>query len=167
MERVGDQAPRAFILQQDGTLQVVYPERLFGFWPTGGAWSDEEPRLGPAVDVCAHPTAMNLRNSNSSLAVACRGDRAVHGVSFDGETANVSEGLRDTLLDDPVAVTFDDRSPMWTIADFHGRRVVSYQMGDIQFSCSSVPLQTPGAPQRGGSMAVEGTPWLLSSANVN
>jgi hypothetical protein len=167
MERVGDQAPRAFILQQDGSLQVVYPERLFGFWPTGGAWSDEEPRLGPTVDVCEHPTSMNLRNSNSGVAVACRGDRAVHGVSFDGETASVSDALRDTLLDDPVAIAFDDRSPLWTVADFHGRRVVNYQMGDIAFSCSSVPLQTPGVPQRGGSMDVEGTPWLLSSANVN
>jgi hypothetical protein len=166
MERDGEQAPRAFVLTGDGTVQVIRVERLMSFWPTREA-STAAPSLGPVVDVCDHPTAMTLENSNDELVLACRGDRVVQTIAIDDAGGTVAGEISDAMLDDPVAVETNDRGPILTVADFHGRQVVNYMTGDVAFSCASVTLEEAGVAQRGGAMAVEGTPFLLSGANVN
>jgi hypothetical protein len=166
-ERAGDSGPmRAFVLQQDGTLQTIEVERLFSPSPRA-APPTAEPHLGVAVDVCDHPTSLAMRNSNRWLWVACRGDRALQSVTFDATGGMVSTEIRDALLEDPVAIDTNDRGPIITVADFLGRQVVNYQYDAVTFSCASVPLETSGVVQRGGAMSIDGTPWLLSGANVN
>lgn len=160
--------PRAFVLQADGHVQVIYPERLFHPLPSTSAMATTaEPRLGPAVDVCDHPTTITLANSHSSFVLTCRGDRRIEGYALAGEVATNTLAIEDALLDDPVATELNDRGPVLTVADFAGRQVVNYVLGDIAFSCASVPLATPGVVQCGGRMPIEGTPFLLSGANVN
>jgi hypothetical protein len=165
-QRGGGGPPRAFVLGGDGTLHTILVERLFSTSPRTAA-PTADPHFGPSVDVCDHPTSMTLHNANDSVWLACRGDRTVQGVSFGETSGSVTGEIRDALLDDPVAVDTNDRGPILTVADFGGRAVVNYQLGEVSFSCADVPLSSPPMVQRGGALAIAGTPWLLSGANVN
>lgn len=158
--------PRAFVLSAAGTVEVVNVGGLMHFWPSSSASaSTAAPAMGPSIDVCDHPTAMSLHNSNDSFLLACRGDRALQSVSIEGESGAVTREITDALLDDPVAIESNDRGPVWTVADFSGRRVVNYVLGDVVFSCATVSLG--GEALRGGDMSIEGTPFLISGVNVN
>ena len=165
-ERVAGSSPRAYVLQQDGTIQSIVVERLFSVSPRSSA-PTADPHLGPSLDVCHHPTSLTLHNSNRDLWVACRGDRTLQSVSFDETSARVTGEIRDARLQDPVAIDTNDRGPILTVADFGGRAIVNYQLADAAFSCARAPLQMAGVVQRGGQMSIDGTPWLLSGANVN
>ncbi len=96
-----------------------------------------------------------------------RGDREIQAIDWSETGGSITLRIRDALLDDPVALDTNDRGPIITVADFFGRRLVSYQLADVGFSCAGVPLESSGVVQRGGSMPIDGTPWLLSGANVN
>lgn len=166
--------PRAYVVSDEGRVHMIAPNRLAQPRPIAGTSGPAtgEPRIEASFAVCAHPTKLDARTSNDTLWLVCRGDRALQQLSIDGTGGRVTRTLSDRAMGDPVAIEINDRGPILTVADFNGRSVINYQTDAITgFGCadSSAPVTPTGALsiQRGGVMAVQGTPFAISGANVN
>jgi hypothetical protein len=63
------------------------------------------------------------------------------------------------------------RGPILTVADFSGKKILSFRIGDIVDARNNVTYH-PGANgtdkfEFAGELAVPGKPFLVGSANVN
>ncbi len=108
---------------------------------------------------------------NNTIHVALRGEqKVVTVVSFGGKGA-VYRQIRDLRMDDPVALSVAERGNILTVADFRGRKLISYRIGvlndlrnKVTYGCG--PNGTDGF-ECGGVLNVPGYPFLVGSANVN
>jgi hypothetical protein len=167
------------------------------------AESSADPALLAQVVVCAHPTSMQMsRGGGVSLdpllfggaatdpvvpaeadndipLIVCRGDRKLQAVAAtgpDGDRSAILWELTDQQMSDPVAVDQSERGPVLTLADFDGKKLIGYQIGDLVgqgCGANDYPVH-PGAPvagqlpaNRGGTQALPGRPFAITATNVN
>jgi hypothetical protein len=179
---------KAYVATEDGTIRIIDTSSLMArsSWHQRGALGDMGSfKVGhnPVSMTFARRADKNLplipSNSNSGFAdcfnavfwVACRGDRSVQAVhTFQGQGA-VHMVIRDARMGDPVAVSTAVRGPIVTVADFAGRKILSFRIGPIVDVRNKV---TYGAGMSGndefefaGELALKGRPFLVGSANTN
>jgi len=174
----GREKARAFIATVEGKLLI---------YAVGGL-ADETP-ASPAeigcvgiVPVGRNPCSIAGVKADwevrpAELIVACRGDREICFVALDGAmgAGKVTKRLKDSRLLDPVHLENTETAfvvtPMVTVCDFRGRKVVNYRYGPI------LPNIGPKIPigmgpdgkaefECGGWMDFPGFPFRVSSVNV-
>jgi len=114
---------------------------------------------------------------NDHAVVASRGDRSIAWVSVIDDTVEVTRRLRDTRLADPVRVDANDRGPVVTVADFHGRQLVTFRTGRTEANGGKPPADYGcgengsdgecAAFECGGVLPLPGTPYFVGTTNVN
>jgi hypothetical protein len=179
---------KAYVASEDGTINIIDTSPLMArsSWHTRGTlgiMGSFQVGHNPVSMTFARRAVKNLplipANSNSGFAdcfnavfwVACRGDRSVQAVhTFQGRGA-VHMVIRDSRMGDPVAVSTAERGPILTVADFAGKKILSFRIGPIVDVRNQV---TYGAGPDGtdefefaGELALAGRPFLVGSANVN
>jgi hypothetical protein len=108
---------------------------------------------------------------NNLIYFAVRGDRkVVAAVTFNGNGA-VYRTMKDKRLHDPVAVSTAVRGPIVSVADFRGKKIVSFRVGKIT-DLRNNKVYGAGADGKApfeyaGDRTVAGYPFLLNSTNVN
>jgi hypothetical protein len=179
---------KAYVATENGTIHIIDTSALMArsSWHTRGALAE----IG-SFKVGANPVSMFFARradqglplipvkSNSGYAdcfnavfwVACRGDRSIQAVhTYRGQGA-VHMVIRDQRMGDPVAVSTAVRGPIVTVADFAGKKILSFRIGPIVDVRNKV---TYGAGATGtdkfefaGELALPGRPFMVGSANVN
>jgi hypothetical protein len=108
---------------------------------------------------------------NNMVYVACRGDREVDGVVTWAGTGQVFRRIRDARLSDPVGLGIASRANILTVADFLGRKIVSFRIGTINDTRNNrvYPVGGDGSVpyEYAGELAVPGYPFAVNSTNVN
>jgi len=108
---------------------------------------------------------------NNMLYVVCRGDREVDAVVTWHGSGAVYRRLRDSRLNDPVAIGVASRGNIVTVADFGGRKLVNFRVGAIIDSRNG-RTYAPGGDgtynyEYAGDLSLPGAPFLVNSTNVN
>jgi hypothetical protein len=168
---------KAWIADLSGTIHL---------WDISAFASDERP-VPPAsivelatVEAGENITSMSLvagNRYNDHAVVASRGDRSIAWVSVGETSAEVTRRLRDTRLGDPVRVDANDRGPVVTIADFHGKQLVTFRTGRTEANGGKPPADY-GCGENGsdvdcvdyecgGVLPIAGTPYFVGTTNVN
>lgn len=167
--------------------------------------SGAEPAKMGQIDVCPHATALSwsgkgnnfpsqvsasalggavadpairVEGRNDLPTIVCRGDRKIQQFVVTGDT-EIRSGLvwelTDQAMGDPVAMDYSERGPVMSVADFDGKKLINYQMGNIVgqgCATNNYPVQSD-APEgqlrvnRGGSLALPGSPHAFNSTNIN
>jgi hypothetical protein len=114
---------------------------------------------------------------NNDAVVASRGDRSVAWVHVGEQAGEVARRLTDTRMQDPVRVDANDRGPVVTIADFHGKQLVTFRIGRTEdnggkppanYGCGGGGSDTEcTAFELGGVFPVPGMPYFVGTTNVN
>lgn len=107
---------------------------------------------------------------NATFYVACRGDREVDAVVTWGGEGTVFRRIRDKRMGDPVAVSVAIRGYILTVADFEGKKILSFRIGGMtdRFGTYYGAGEDGKAEfELGGEMPVPGKPFLVGSSNVN
>jgi hypothetical protein len=107
---------------------------------------------------------------NNLFYVACRGERSVDTVvTWHGQGA-MYRRIKDSRMGDPVAVSTAVRGNILTVADFRGKKILSFRIGTLKDLRNNVSYP-PGDPNYGyefaGELPLEGSPFLITSANLN
>ena len=108
---------------------------------------------------------------NNLFYIAVRGDRkVVAAVTFNGQGA-VYRTIKDSRMGDPVAVSTAVRGPIVSVADFRGRKILSFRVGPIN-DYRHNKIYGAGADgtapfELAGELPFAGYPFLLNSTNVN
>ena len=108
---------------------------------------------------------------NNIFYIAVRGDRkVVAAVTFEGKGA-VYRTIKDKRMGDPVAVSTAIRGPMVSVADFRGKKMISFRVGTIK-DARNKKVYGCGADGKApfefaGEVPFAGYPFLLNSTNVN
>jgi hypothetical protein len=188
--RWSDQPFKAYVASEDGTIRVFDTSSFMARfeWEKRGEFKE----IG-AFNVGRNPVSMIFNRHgdvpesaqikkpangkvyvpdplNDALYIACRGDREVVGLfTYNGE-ATIYRRIRDSRMGDPVAVSLAMRGNVLSVADFRGRKVLSFRIGRIVDRHGA----TYGAGADGnadfefaGELPVAGTPFLINSTNVN
>ncbi|WP_434418349.1 hypothetical protein [Nannocystis pusilla] len=198
---------KAYAAGDDGVLHVFTPGRLMASWfEVGkGEQATGEPAPLATGQICQHPTALvmhrglegdrssflaivpeevegetqEVRGLNDGVIVVCRGERALQHVVAWKDEVEVYEEIRDGRMNDPVAVWYSDRADVRTVADFTGRKLLSYRFGRVKIEdwkeggCGPQGAEYgPGEDGMGdhefaGELAIAGSPFQVSVANVN
>jgi hypothetical protein len=107
---------------------------------------------------------------NNAFYVACRGDREVDGVStFEGQ-GQVFRRIKDSRMGDPVAVSISYRGPIISVADFSGKKILSFRVGTIKDRHDRVyPCGADGKAkfEFAGELSFPGNPFAINTSNVN
>jgi hypothetical protein len=107
---------------------------------------------------------------NNTFYVACRGDREVVGAVTWGGKGTVFRRIRDKRMGDPVAVGVGSRGYILTVADYNGKKIMSFRIGTIVDRYHQVyPAGEDGKAEFDfcGELSVAGHPFAISSVNVN
>lgn len=108
---------------------------------------------------------------NNLLYVACRGDREIDGVVTWQGQGQVYRRIRDERMQDPVAVSVAVRGNIVSVADFGGRKIVSFRIGTLKDARNnrSYPPGGDGTYDHefAGELSLPGAPFLVNSTNVN
>jgi hypothetical protein len=180
---------KAYVASRDGTIRILDTSSIMKrfSWERLGTM-----RVAGSFNVGRNPTSMcftrrgdsNLplipRNTDGSQTtdplnnlfyIAVRGDRkVVAAVTFDGSGA-VYRTIKDKRMSDPVTVSTAVRGPIVSVADFRGRKMISFRVGAINdyrhnkvYGCGADGT----APfEFAGELPFGGYPFLLNSTNVN
>jgi hypothetical protein len=181
---------KAYVAARDGTVQIIETSSIM----QRNTWE----RRGPlavigSFNVGRNPTSMCFaRRCDSNLPllplastgkqygpdplnnlfyIAVRGERkVVAAVTYNGAGA-VYRTIQDTRMGDPVAVSTAVRGPVVSVADFRGRKMLSYRVGpivDLRHNKTYGAGADGTAPfECGGELPFAGYPFLLNSTNVN
>ena len=179
---------KGYVATQDGTVHIIDTSPIMwrSSWETKGTLGEMGSFKVGRNPVClcfARRAEQNLplipATSNSGIAdcfnsvfwVACRGERAVMACHTYQGKGEVHRTIRDERMADPVAVSTAVRGPILTVADFNGKKILSFRVEAIKDARNNV---TYGCGPTGkdqfefaGDLAVEGRPFLVGSANVN
>jgi hypothetical protein len=181
---------KAYVATRDGTLHIIdaSPLMVRNSWEVRGKLQE----IG-TVAVGRNPVALIfarygetglplIPNDNSGkprapdplnnlVYVACRGDREVDGVVTWAGTGQVFRRIRDARLSDPVGLGIASRANILTVADFLGRKLVSFRIGTINDTRNNrvYPVGGDGSVpyEYAGELALPGYPFLVNSTNVN
>jgi hypothetical protein len=182
---------KAYVAAEDGTISIIDTSPLMkrasweklGHLRIAGSFNvGRNPvsmcfaRRGEPMDLPLLPYASNGRQYNADplnnlFYVAVRGDRkVVAAVTFGGE-GEVYRTIQDKRMGDPVAVSSAVRGPIISVADFRGKKILSFRIGKITDSRNG---QTYGCGADGtapfeftGELPFYGYPFLINSTNVN
>lgn len=111
----------------------------------------------------------------TDVVMVSRGDREVQFVTYKSGAGVLERRIADARMNDPISVYDSTRSKyIVTVADYTGRRVLSYRYGPFEFkgyNGSSPPIG-PGPDGKsafdfGGSWATAGRPFAVTATNVN
>lgn len=181
---------KAYIACRDGTVHIVDTSPLMArnSWEVRGKLQE----IG-TVQVGRNPVALTftrygaaglplLPNDNSGTQrapdplnnlfyAACRGDRSVDAVVTWQGTGQVYRRIRDQRLGDPVGLGVASRANILSVADFHGRKIVSFRIGTINDARNNkiYPVGGDGSVpyEFAGELPLSGHPFLVNSTNVN
>jgi hypothetical protein len=107
---------------------------------------------------------------NNLFYVACRGDRSVEAVVTWGGEGAVYRRIRDTRMGDPVAVSTAVRGNIVTVADYLGKKILSFRVGtliDARNDKTYAPLEAAYDYEFSGELPLAGSPFMVNSANLN
>ncbi len=188
LSRWSDDHYKAFVATEDGTVHILDTSSIMwrsswetraplgaigsfkvGRNPTGMCFARRAPK-GLAV-VPSTSNSGNIDPYNSAFWVACRGDREVVACATYLGNGSVYQTIRDQRMADPVAVSSAVRGPVITVADFGGKKLLSFRIGAINDTRNH---KVYGAGPTGtdpfelaGMLPVPGRPFLVGSGNVN
>lgn len=169
----GGKSARALIASEDGTV---------GLYAVGGL-ATEEPAVADQiarvseVRVGRNPTCLAYQKYSSATFIACsRGDRELAWIKHTDKDAQVIRRLRDARMIDPVHVEVSDthgiETPLLTVADFKGRKIINYRYGIVTFATQGGAKFGMGPDGKdefecGGILEFPGSPLCISAGNVN
>lgn len=183
IDRWSEDHYKAYIASEDGTIRILDTSSLMARYK----WEKSEKlkEIG-TVKVGRNPVSMvftrfgarglpllpkgNSDPLNNTFYVACRGDREVVGVVTWNGKGEVFRRIRDSRMGDPVALNVASRGNILTVADYYGKKILSFRIGAIV----DRHKRFYGAGEDGkapfefcGEMPVAGHPFIVSSINVN
>ncbi|MGJ7512251.1 hypothetical protein [Variovorax sp. GT1P44] len=187
---VSGNAQRAWIATQDGTLHIY---SLGGYAPGGAVAlpaASAIAEVGTVGGIGRNPTSLatskgepgaSIESINQQVIVASRGDRKISWVRFagDGNSGSIVRTFQDQRLKDPVAVedsdNFANAGYVLSVADYADKSIKNFRYGPVTFSeggaCpkpNGCPVTSTGGVQveYGGSLALPGKPFQITTANV-
>jgi hypothetical protein len=180
---------KAYVATRDGTVHILDASSLMvrNSWETRG----ELKELG-SFKVGRNPVSMVFARHgegglplipntdsgtqrspdpcNNMFYVACRGERSVDAVVTWQGQGQVYRRIRDSRMGDPVAVSVAVRGNILSVADFAGKKLMSFRIGTIR-DVRNDKVYAPGDPnyayEFAGEMPLLGSPFLMNSANLN
>lgn len=180
---------KGYVASRDGTITVIDTSSLMkrSSWETLGAL-----RVAGSFQVGANPVSMCFTRRgegtlpllpyasgvqskpdplNNIFYVAVRGERKVVAVVTYGGAGAVYRTIKDSRMDDPVAVSTAVRGPILSVTDFRGKKMHSFRVGEINDLRNKV-IYYPGTNgtdefEYTGSIPFAGNPFLVNSTNVN
>jgi hypothetical protein len=180
---------KGYIASRDGTITIVDTSSLMkrNSWERLGAL-----RITGSFNVGRNPVSMCFTRRgegdlpllpyvngvqsrpdplNNIFYVAVRGDRKVVAAVTYGGTGAVYRTIKDSRMGDPVAVSTAIRGPIVSVADFRGKKVLSFRVGEINDLRNKI-VYKPGPTgadefEFAGEIPFAGSPFLLNSTNVN
>jgi hypothetical protein len=184
IDRWSTDRQKAYIARQDGTIHIVDTSSLLARfeWEKIGALTE----IG-TVKVGRNPVSMafarftegglphvpagqNPDPLNNQFYVACRGDREINAVvTYEGQ-GSVYRRISDSRLSDPVAVSVAMRGNIVTVADFAGKKILSFRIGGIMdrynrwYGCGA---DGKAAFEFTGELSFKGNPIAVNSTNLN
>ncbi len=181
---------KAYVASQDGTIRIIDTTPLMNRFPWEKLGSL---RVVGSFNVGRNPVSMAFtRRSDSNLPllpvnaageqarpdplnnlfyVAVRGDRKlVAAVTYQGQ-GEVYRTITDKRMEDPVAVSTAIRGPIVSVADFAGKKMISFRVGTIHDKRNNV-IYRPGENgedgfEYAGDVPMPGHPFLINTTNVN
>ncbi len=169
----GGAKARAFIASEDGKVGIYTVGGLATTAPTS---PEEIARVGE-VQVGRNPTCLAYqKGAADTILAASRGDREIVWIRHSEKDAQVIRRLRDARLLDPVFVEVSDthgiETPLLTVADFKGRKIINYRYGQLVFATQGGAKFGMGpdgkdAFECGGILELPGSPFCISATNVN
>ncbi len=169
----GNPNSAVFLASMDGTVNV---------YNVGGLATDEPADSGAiaiagSVKVGRNPTCLLYDKYNlASVIAVSRGDRELDWVTWKGDKGEVTKRLRDARLSDPVFAEASDthgiETPLLTVADFKGRKILNYRYGTLLFGTQGRQTFGMGPTGKdefecGGMLEFPGHPFSVSATNVN
>ena len=181
---------KAYVASRDGTIRIINTSSLMkrydwerkgelgvvgsfnvGRNPVSMCFARRGDSNLPLLPVTSSGKQTKPDPLNNLFYIAVRGDRkVVAAVTFSG-TGQVYRTIRDKRMGDPVAVSTAVRGPIVSVADFRGKKVLSFRVGKITDARNN---KVYGAGSDGkapfelaGERAVSGHPFMLNSTNVN
>lgn len=180
---------KAYVAGEDGTIHIFDASSLMSRWD----WQGNAPlaELG-TFKVGRNPVSMVFTRFgdqslpflpkwpdgkpyqpeplNNTFYVACRGDREIDAVVVWGSKGEVYRRIRDSRMGDPVAVSVAMRGYIVSVADFRGKKVLSFRIGPIGGRYGE--FYGAGADGKAdfefaGELSVAGNPLFVNSVNVN
>ena len=125
----------------------------------------------PLLPIASDGTQSRPDPLNNIFYIAVRGDRKVVAAVTFGGAGEVYRTIKDSRMGDPVAVSTAVRGPIVSVADFRGKKVLSFRVGTIYDSRNNVSYGCGAdgkAPfELGGQVPFGGYPFLINSTNVN
>ncbi|HEY4246508.1 MAG TPA: hypothetical protein VGM64_06595 [Lacunisphaera sp.] len=179
---------KAYVATEDGTIHILDTSTLLwrSSWQKKGTLGEIGSfQVGKnPVSMCFSrrdvknlPLIPSTSNSgipdcfNSVFWVACRGDRSVMACHTYNGQGMVHMTIRDSRMGDPVAISTAVRGPILTVADFSGKKILSFRIGDLVDARNNVTYKCGASGtdkfEFAGELALPGTPFLVGSANVN
>jgi hypothetical protein len=125
----------------------------------------------PLLPVASTGVQSKPDSYNNIFYIAVRGDRkVVAAVTFGGMGA-VYRTIKDSRMGDPVAVSTAVRGPILSVADFRGKKILSFRVGKITDARNNAVYGCGAdgtAPfEFAGQLPLGGYPFLVGSTNVN
>ncbi len=180
---------KAYVAREDGLIHIIDTSSLMARFsyeqkgalaPLGTVQVGRNPVSMAFTRHLDHPLALLPLNKNgdktradpynNTFYVACRGDREVSAVvTYQGQ-GQVYRTIRDQRMGDPVAVSVTGRGNIVTVADFSGKKILSFRVGAIKdragrvYGCGADGKQPF---EFAGELSFQGFPFLINSANVN
>ncbi len=180
---------KAYVASRDGTVRILDTSSIMarnswelrgelkeigsfkvGRNPVSMAFARHGTSNLPLLPPLSTGAARSTDPTNNQFYVACRGERSIDAVvTWQGE-GQVYERIRDSRMGDPVAVSVAVRGNVVTVADFAGKKLISFRMGTL-YDSRNDKVYPPGDPnydyEFGGEMPLLGSPFLVNSANLN
>jgi hypothetical protein len=181
---------KAYVASQNGKVHIIDTSALMArnSWEVRGALKE----IG-TVHVGRNPVGLTLARHgetglplipndstgaqrapdplNNMFYVACRGERDVAAVVTWQGTGQVYRRIRDVRMSDPVAVSVANRGNIVTVADFQGRKLLSFRIGTLRDTRNNkvYPPLEEGIEkyEYTGELLLPGAPFLVNSTNVN
>jgi len=169
----GGTKARAFIASLDGQVGIY---QVGGLATEAPASPEEIARVGE-VRVGRNPMCLAYQKySRDTILAVSRGDREIAWLKYADKEAQVIRRLRDARLLDPVYAEVSDthgiQTPLLTVADFKGRKILNYRYGQLVFATqggAKFGMGPDGADlfECGGLLEFPGSPFCISATNVN
>lgn len=180
---------KAYVATEDGTVHILDTSSMMARWewePRGSLAEIGNVKVGRnPVSMCftrflAYPLPLipndaqgNPRQAdplNNTFYVACRGDREIDAVvTFNGQ-GMVYRRILDSRMGDPVAVSVASRGNIVTVADYNGKKILSFRIGamvDRQNRVYGCGADGNAPFEFAGELPLGGRPIAVNSVNVN
>ncbi len=169
----GGPKARAFIASEDGTVGLY----TLGGLATPAPTEPEQIERTGEVRVGRNPCWLAYQKySSDTLIAVSRGDRELAWIKYSEKGAGVIRRLQDARMLDPVFVEVADthgiETPLLTVADFKGRKIINYRYGRLVFATQGGARFGMGPEGKdefecGGVLELPGSPFCISATNVN